>query len=289
MAWFRFQLCQPRSTYNTLCAMPIFDDAVAEEQWCMENYKSTDCSEIRDEAVTKATSYIFWYFAANGIWIILTVFVGYLQVDTLHDIISRPLVHKSFESNIPMWLSLPTIGSALFGAGLSFAQSSVLNVASGSRGRFIGPMYILAASLFFLASILTWLSGRFSIFDVEQKWRKSVAILCFLTVSVSLVLVLLTIFVGSISFASSWINPSLTDAKTGEFACTFDRGRTCTNCQSASNQCPEWSSDDVNKVLRSQAKASAALAGIFLLYTARLVQFGLHLWKLNQSYQVGYV
>jgi len=290
MAYFRYWFCQPTETYNSLCAVPVFEDAVDETQWCIDNHDATNCTAIRDSAQERAARSILWFYTGNAIWTLLLVFIGFLVVDTLQNIISRPLVQKSRENNLPMWLSLPIVGSGLVGVVLTFSSDSVLNIDSEAEGRWIGPMYIASGALFSLASFFSWVVGRISIFSTRQKWWKQAVVMCFLIVSILLVAVLVTLFIGSIVYSSSLISSPLSDSARGNFACAVDQAGSCTQCDSTTEQrCPEWTTEDVTRVVQSQAKASASLAGIFLLYTSGMIQFGRHLWKITQSYQIDYV
>jgi len=289
MAWFRYSLCEPRDTFNSLCAMPDFPDKTEEEQWCLDQYSSTECSKIRNAAQSKAERYILWFYAANGVWALVAISISYLVLQTLQNMISPSLVQKSREGNIGLWLSIPTLGSAAVGIALAWAKTSALNVDEGeAKGRWIGPMYIAASSLFALASLLSLLIARLSIYNTAQKWRKFLAIFCFIIVSVLLVVFLVIIFVGSIYLSSYLRGATVPDNARGSFACAVDKGRSCTMCDASSGQCPEWTSNDVLRVLRSQTKASASLSGIYLIYTWKIIQFGVNLWKVNQSYQIGF-
>ena len=63
-----------------------------------------------------------------------------LTMNTLESIISRPLIQKSRESNLPAWLALPIIGSILMGTIFAFADSSGLSTQSETEASWIGPL-----------------------------------------------------------------------------------------------------------------------------------------------------
>ena len=289
MAYFRYWFCQPTDSYNSLCAVPVYEDAADETQWCIDKYDSTNCTAIRDSAQERAAKSILWFYTGMAIWTLLLVFIGFLVVDTLQNIISRPLVQKFRENNLPVWLSLPILGSALVGVVLTFSSDSVLNIDSEAKGRWIGPMYLASAACFSLASFFSWVVGRISIFSTRQKWWKQAVVMCFLIVSILLAVVLVALFIGSIVYSSSLISNPSSDSVRGDFACAVDVAKSCTQCDSTTNRCPEWTTEDVTRVLQSQAKASATLAGIFFLYTSGMIRFGRLLWKITQSYQIDYV
>lgn len=79
----------------------------------------------------------------------------------------------------------------------------------------------------------------------------------------------------------------------GDIACFIDNSGTCSQCESIEDvsvlRCPEWSSEDVRIVLQTQAKSSAALASIFLLYAVSALRFGFSMRKYILLYQIDYV
>lgn len=97
-----------------------------------------------------------------------------------------------------------------------------------------------------------------------------------LIVSAFCVIVLLTVIFGIIAFASSLINTPISEQNCGSFACAVESD-SCTRCDEISNRYPEWTDEDVELVLRSQAKASSYMAGIFPLYTSGLFKLGVQL------------
>lgn len=66
-----------------------------------------------------------------------------LVVRILESIISRPLVQKSRESNVPAWFSLPILGC--IGNGLLFifsTSSELVSEADRSSTFWVGPIYV---------------------------------------------------------------------------------------------------------------------------------------------------
>ena len=98
-----------------------------------------------------------------------------------------------------------------------------------------------------------------------------------------------TLFGTSISLSLSFVDFPVDDDVRGSIACFLDQAGSCTGCDRESDRCPEWSNDDVTKVLQTQAKASAALAAIFLLYALSALRFGFNLRKHIAMYQIDYV
>ena len=54
-------------------------------------------------------------------------------------------------------------------------------------------------------------------------------------------------------------------------------------------RCPEWTLDEVTKVLQSQLKQSATLAAIFIVYAVAVLRFGFVLRGHLSKYEIDYV
>lgn len=106
----------------------------------------------------------------------------------------------------------------------------------------------------------------FSILNTTDKRRKSVAIIFFILIAVSLLVMITTIFAASITFTLSLQEVPISDILRGEIACFIDQSGACTRCQEETSRCPEWGKDDVTKILQTQAKTGAAFAAIFVVY-----------------------
>lgn len=107
-------------------------------------------------------------------------------------------------------------------------------------------------------------------------------------------ILLLWVVGGSIAFSISLIENPLSMGARGDMACFLDQANTCTGCDqdpsdTSSIRCPEWSTDDVTKILQSQAKSSASLAAIFLLYALSAMRFGFNMRRYIRLYQIDYV
>jgi hypothetical protein len=70
----------------------------------------------------------------------------HLMSKTLESIISKPLVQKSRESNVPAWLLFPIAGCASYGALYAFSTTSGLNTRAQGRNEasWIGPLFMTA-------------------------------------------------------------------------------------------------------------------------------------------------
>lgn len=131
--------------------------------------------------------------------------------------------------------------------------------------------------------------SSYTILSTRDKRTKSVAILTFISIMGSLLVILSIIFSTSITFSVSLVDNPVTGERRGDIACYIDESGSCTQCDQDYNQCPEWSSEDVTKILQGQAKSSATLAGICIVYTILALRFGINLRKHLSMYQIEYV
>ena len=121
MAWYRSKFCV-EDTAMTKCIVPIDggEDYYSEEDWCLANYNALDCRSIRDSAQTLFEGFSYVFFTANGVWGLLLVTLMYVTLSVLQGIISLPIVQRSKESNIPLWLTFPVAGCFLIGVILLY-------------------------------------------------------------------------------------------------------------------------------------------------------------------------
>ena len=259
------------------------------------------------------------FYTALAIWGICVLVLLMLMINSLERIISKPIVQKSRESNVPAWLTLPTTGCALVGAIYLYSPSSLLTSSSNSESSWIGVVYLVSAGLFFTAAMLGWFLSTFQIRNSADKKNKNVAVIIFIgklhqklnrTIIVDTLhatdtfcsssitgvmaantVTLATLFVASIIFSADLVNAPIDESARGEVACQIDRGASCTMCDAVlhRDRCPEWTLDDVTKILQTQLKQSATLAAIFILYAISALRFGFLLRKHLSMYQIDYV
>ncbi|KAL7518360.1 hypothetical protein ACHAWX_005623 [Stephanocyclus meneghinianus] len=137
MAWFRSKFCF-QGTAMGKCVVPIdggeeFDN---EEEWCEAYYDATDCSSIRDEAQASCKVFSYVFFTTNGVLALLLVALMWVTLSVLQGIISLPIVQRSKESNIPLWLTFPIAGCFLIGVILLFGPRSVGNITASALKLF---------------------------------------------------------------------------------------------------------------------------------------------------------
>jgi hypothetical protein len=198
-----------------------------------------------------------------------------LTVNILEHIISKPLVQKSRESNVPAWMSLPIISCVGFGLVFSFSNSSVLNTRADSEASWIGPLFLVAAGLFFVAAVLGWFITTRPVMSTRHKRNKLISIWAFIVLMIAILILLTTIFAACIVFSISLVEIPITDGQRGDVACFLDESGSCTGCGEESDKCPEWSIPDVTRVIQTQAKASASLAAMLMLYAFSALRYGL--------------
>jgi hypothetical protein len=291
MAWFRSKTCRI-NTYNTYCVVPIdgLPKFTSEKEWCMYYYNSNQCEEIRSTAQSKMSTYSKTFYNTNGAIALFTVLMLALTVNFLEGIITRPIVQKSRESNIPLWLTLPTIGCFAIGAITLFSPSSVSQRNAGTDQFWPGVLYLCAAVLYLVACLLGYFISHYNILNSRDKKTKSAAIVVFIFMVMTTLLLLATIFVQSILLSSSIVNIPVNNKLRGEIACLI-AAPTCSFCNNdvGQTECPEWTETDVKIVLSSQLKSSAALAAIFMIYSVGALRFGFVLLRHISRYQIDYV
>jgi hypothetical protein len=217
----------------------------------------------------------------------------FLVVQTLESMISRPLVEKSRELNMPSWLLLPTVGCFCCGFLYAFSPTSVLNTQSNSLSElsWIAPLFILASGMFFLLALMAWFLRSYPILSTSHKQHKSIATIAFILMTLLVGAALTTIFCSSIYFNVSLARVPISETARGELACFIDRSGSCTLCnmEPLEAQCLEWSRRDVTRILQSQSKAGAALAAICFLYAVGALRYGFTMRKHIRSYRIEYV
>ena len=73
------------------------------------------------------------------------------MVKVLENVITRPILAKSKERNIPLWLTLPCIGCTATGVALLFSPSSILKLGAELSKSWPGVVYLVAGGLYFIA------------------------------------------------------------------------------------------------------------------------------------------
>ena len=204
---------------------------------------------------------------------------------------SKPMVQKSRESNVPAWLSLPFLGCSVVGVVFRYSDSSVLSASAQSDFSWVGTAYMSCGVLFLLSAALGWFISTFSILSGRDKRYKYMSVMVFIFLMAVTSFVLTVIFVASISYSVALVDIPIANQR-GMIACGVDTADSCTNCDREKPWiplCPEWTLDDVTRVLQTQTKGSATLAVIFFLYSFSALRFGFVLRRHVTMYQIEYV
>lgn len=154
---FRYKLCEP-GTANTLCAAPYAGGSDYESitEWCQALYQSDRCEDIRKAAEDKMLTATYFFFYLNAILGGVLLLLLLLSLGLLHQIISFPIVQRSKEANIPLWLTFPIIFCIAMGSILLFSPSSVLGNQKGTELYWIGVLYMLSGATFTVSALLGW-------------------------------------------------------------------------------------------------------------------------------------
>lgn len=293
LSWYRELFCD-EGTAQGKCMVPVlggvnFDDETA---WCMEYFNdATDCGDIRDRAQYEFVVANYVYFTANGIGALILAALMWVTLNVLQAIITLPIVQRSKESNIPLWLTFPIIGSYMIGYVLLFSETSIDEVLEDIK--WMGITYMVSGGSFTLLALVGLVLKCYPVLNTRQKKVKLSMIRFFL------VLIILTIFAVAVVFATSLIySLSIVDlplTQHSEIACALDMDGSCTGCHPPSSTqedvevCPEWSKEDVAKVLQTITKQSATIAAIFLVYALSTLKYGFVLFRHVSRYQIEYV
>mmetsp|Transcript_5831 Transcript_5831/g.13498 ORF Transcript_5831/g.13498 Transcript_5831/m.13498 type:complete len:288 (-) Transcript_5831:95-958(-) len=283
--WFRDFYCLP-GTAESLCTVPIEGgiDFDSEDEWCMERFNETSCTEIRDEAQEKTTFFFSVFNRSLASWGCVQMLLMLLIIKTLERIISKPMVQKSREVNVVGWLTFPVFCTALVGSFYLFSPYFYLDKLNEQR--WVGYLYLITSGLFLIALLMGWFLSAFSIRSNADKQNKSNAALILVGVLIMNALVLTTIFFASIVWSRQL---ELTQTERGDIACTMNYSE-CTDCDlEGAVRCPEWSFGDITDIVRRQLKQSAVLAAIFILYDLNVMMYGLKLRKHLSMYEIDYV
>mmetsp|Transcript_22291 Transcript_22291/g.44897 ORF Transcript_22291/g.44897 Transcript_22291/m.44897 type:complete len:821 (-) Transcript_22291:1051-3513(-) len=289
LSWYRELFCDP-GTAQGKCMVPVlggvnYDD---ERAWCEAYFNgATDCEEIRDEAQYEFVVANYVYFAVNGIWALILAVLMWVALNVLQAIITLPIVQRSKESNIPLWLTFPIIGSYMIGYVLLFSETAIDEVLEDIK--WMGITYMVSGGSFTLLALVGLILKCYPVLNTRQKKVKQSMIILFI------VLIILTIFAVAVVFATSLIySLSIVDLPLTEYskiACALDMDGSCTGCDSSYEElvCPEWSKDDVARVLQTITKQSATIAAIFLVYALATLKYGFVLFRHVSRYQIEYV
>jgi len=264
MALYRMQYCQ-QGTHNSRCVVPIGGgESRTEEEWCLDNFNMTDCTQIRDSAQEGMLIYANAFFSSFGVICLLLMMLLWLTRIVLTDIISTPIIERNRKSNITFWLAFPiilsfTVAGILFSSPPFHPDYAVSGMAVQIHLALFALYYTICGSFFIISTLLALFAGTYDVNTAGDKKIKNVAAICFIILSVINVIFITFILVEGILVATVFIGRDVNDEVRGDIACLGDPIDSCTCCDSCSScdcprRFPEWTSADVTNMLQSQKK-----------------------------------
>ena len=286
----------PPGTANDECAVPILGGAeyATEEAWCRGEYNVTKanetyCGDIRDEAQANYNVGSRFFYTAAGIWALVLVVLIWVTLSVLQAVITMPIVQRSKESNIPLWLTFPIIGCYSVGYLLLYSETSVTSEFQDAY--WIGLAYFLSGGSFTLAALVGYFLQFYTVLNSRQRRIKQGVVVLFIGTIFVTVFAVATIFTTSLIYSLNIVDFQLQSWR--QIACFLDSGGSCTGCNDPTveeeNICPEWTEEDVTSVLQTILKQSATLAAIFLVYALVTLRYGFVLFRHVSRYQIEYV
>ena len=157
MKFSRELFCEPPETAQNECMVPIFggNDYATEQDWCFKNYNATNCTQIRDDAQARYNRFSRVFYTSNGIWACFLLALMWCTLCVLQAIITMPIVQRSKESNIPLWLTFPIVGCFTVGYFLGF----YLDAYKADALEYLEEIYWISVAYLILGGAFT-LSGE---------------------------------------------------------------------------------------------------------------------------------
>ena len=102
----------------------------------------------------------------------------------LRSIISEPIVQRSKQSNIPLWLTLPAAGCIMLGF-LTIDSTSLLNDDNLDQPIWIEAipnLFIVAGVAFSMSVLLGWFNFMKGVFNTQDKMLKQITVYLYILV-----------------------------------------------------------------------------------------------------------
>lgn len=153
----------------------------------------------------------------------------------------------------------------------------------------IGLTYLVSGGAFMLASVVGISLKLYTVLNKRQKKCKQGLVFVFIATIVVTIFAVATIFVTSLIYSFNIIK--IPTDEYHQIACMLDTGGSCTGCDSNNpvNVCPEWTEEDVVRVMKTIMKQSATVSATFLVYALITIRYGFLLLRHVSSYQIDYV
>jgi len=278
MKWFRKMYC-PASKMDECIATTI------------------PFTDTRDKAQQSVHRFIEIFTYSNLTFDILLVLLLLLGYWMLRSIISEPIVQRSKESNIPLWLTLPAAGCLMLGF-LTIDSTSLLNDDNLDQPIWIEAipnLFIVAGVAFSMSVLLGWFNFMKGVFNTQDKMLKQITVYLYILVIIIAIVSVASILIGCSIFSFRIFD--LVEDESGEIgkiACNLSNKTLifgCTGCNSTNieDQCPEWDKEDISIVLQAILKVIVSISAIFLIYPCFALHFGFEMRLLLSQYEIDYV
>ena len=96
----------------------------------------------------------------------------WVTLNVLQAIITLPIVQRSKESNIPLWLTFPVIGSYMIGYVFLFSEASIDEVLEDIR--WMGITYMVSGGSFTLLALVGLVLKCYPVLNTRQNPSKCV-------------------------------------------------------------------------------------------------------------------
>lgn len=143
----RQRLCR-NETYDAECIVPIsgFPEETPDD-WCKKNYNSTDCVDIKAEAVDKAFDILSSFMNVAGGLSVSSVLEMLASLVLTVRVVTVPIIMRSMQSTINYLMVFPVVGTIVVGITQS-KHRRMLRVVS-----LVDLHYVVGALLFLVAVI----------------------------------------------------------------------------------------------------------------------------------------
>ena len=219
--------CYP-GTANAQCSVPILGgvDYPSEKQWCIDKFNATDCTAIRDSAQGKYVVSSQIFYTSVGIWACGLVLLLSLTLCILQAIITLPIVQRSKESNIPLWLTFPIIGCYTIGYLLFSSQTALTYELQDVY--WIALVYLLSGGAFTLAALVGYFLKFYTVLNRRQRRFKQGVVVLFIATIMMTIFTVATIFATSLIYALNIVDIPLDQYSL--LACYLDSDGTHSRC-----------------------------------------------------------
>jgi len=229
------------------------------DEWCISEYGSLNCYEIRRDAENEFKRWMSWLMNVNGIVGIVEILLLLMSLKLVERTLTLPVIMSSLLDAMNYLVFLPAALCILVGVYLS--DHDELQV----KDYWLKYMFFIGGGSMFLLSFV-------GIMAAKEKLR---GVLMFYAFSMTCVVGLLAVACAS-SFIFSWKIRDLYgiegDGKAGAVACKSGLyGCCCCDLENIDdeNLCPEWTRNEIIHVVEADYKLAGLISAISCLFTLR--------------------